>query len=101
MAGTFVEQAGTGGYIGTKRTVTWVTALAALASGAATTSDTTADTGLFSQSSFSSCQKLMAWFQTGGTNTMATTAGGVLACWWLYSTDGGTTFESLVSTPST
>ena len=101
MAGVFNEQAGTGGFIGTKRLVTWATALAGLASGAATTSDTTADTGLFSQSSFSNAQKLQAWFQTGGTNTMATTAGGVMACWWLLSTDGGTTFETLVSTPST
>lgn len=101
MAGNFLETTGTGGLITTARLITWVTALAGLASGAATTSDTTADTGLFSQSSFGNAQKLMAWFKTGNTNTMATTAGGVFACWWLLSTDGGTTFETLVSTPST
>src|ERR1035437_1845331 len=101
MAGNFLETAGTGGFTGTKRLVTWVTALAGLGSGAATTSDTTADTGLFSQSSFGNVPQLMAWFQTGGTSTMATTAGGCMACWWLLSTDGGTTFETLVSTPST
>lgn len=100
MAGNFLETAGTGGITGTARVVTWTTALAGLAYGGATTSDATADTGIFSQSSFGNAPQLMAWFQTGHTNTMATTSGGILACWWLLSTDGGTTFESLVSTPS-
>lgn len=99
MATNFLEAAGTGGFIGTKRTVTWVTALASLANGSASTSDTTADTGIFSQSSFSNAMKLQAFF-TNGTASFTPSIGGNLSFWWLMSTDGGTTFETLVATPS-
>lgn len=101
MAGTFLKQAGTDGVIGTKRAVTWTTSLNALASGSRAISDTTADTGKFSQSSFSNCQYGMAYFTTVTTG-WTPTAGGVFACWWNLSYDGGTTFEvESRTTPST
>jgi hypothetical protein len=101
MAGTFIKQAGAGGFIGTKRAVTWSTSLNALASGSRAISDGTADTGIFSQSSFSNCQYGMAFLQviTAG---WTPTAGGNFACWWNLSTDAGTTFETESrTTPST
>lgn len=101
MAGNFLHTAGTNGYLGTQRVVTWTTALNNLASGSRAISDTTADTGLFSQSSFSNAPFCVAWFKcitTGWTPT----AGGAFACWFLMSTDGGTTFEvESRTTPST
>lgn len=93
MAGNFLHTAGTNGFLSTTRTVTWTTSLNALASGARAISDATADTGLFSQASFSNAPLVVAWFKcitTGWTPT----AGGVFAGWWLMSTDGGTTFET-------
>ncbi len=94
-ATNFLEAAGTGGLITSATTVAWVTALASLTNGAATTSST-----VFSQTTFANAQKLQGWF-INGTASFTPTAGGVLAFWWLLSTDGGTTFETLVSTPST
>lgn len=101
MAGNFLHTAGTGGVIGTARTVTAAAWLASLASGGSATSDTTADTGVFSQSSFSNCIWGMAEF-SHITNTLTPTAGGCLACWFLGSRDDGSTFESAgVTTHST
>lgn len=101
MAGNFLHTAGTNGFLSTLRTVTWATSLNGLASGSRAISDTTADTGVFSQSSFSNAPMCVAWFKcitTGWTPT----AGGVFVCWWLMSTDGGTTFEvESRTTPST
>jgi hypothetical protein len=101
MAGSFLKSAGTNGLIGTKRAVTWTTALNNLASGSRAISDAAADTGLFTQASFSNAQYGMAYFTNVG-STWATTAGGVLACWWLQSYDAGTNFEvESRTTPST
>lgn len=101
MAGSFLHTAGTNGIVGTARTVTWTTALNNLASGSRAISDTTADTGLFSQSSFSNCMFGFAEF-SHITNTLAATVGGCLACWWLGSRDGGSTYEAeSTTTPST
>lgn len=101
MAGNFLHTAGTNGFLSSARTVTWTTSLNGLASGSRAISDTTADTGVFSQSSFSNAPMGVAWFKcitTGWTPT----AGGVFACWFLNSTDGGTTFETESrTTPST
>lgn len=94
MTANFLEAAGTGGLITPATTVAWVTALASLANGAASTSST-----VFSQSTFSNAQKLQAWF-INGTASFTPIAGGNLSFWWLMSTDGGTTFETLVATPS-
>lgn len=99
--GNFLHDAGTNGLFSTKRTVTWATSLNALGSGSRAISDTTADTGKFTQSSFSNA----IWGQaviSHITNTWATTVGGAMACWWLYSTDGGSTYEAeSTTTPST
>lgn len=101
MAGNFLHTAGTNGFLSTLRTVTWATSLNALASGSRAISDATANTGLFSQASFSNAPMGLAWFQcitTGWTPT----PGGVFVCWFLNSTDGGTTFEvESRTTPST
>ena len=93
MAGNFLETAGTNGFI-TAPTSVSIT-LSALTNGSAATGST-----VFSQSTVGNAQKCMAYF-TVVTAGWTPTAGGVIACWWLLSTDGGTTFESLVSTPST
>ena len=55
--------------------------------------------GPFSQTTWSSGIILTGYFTAGA--IMTATVGGVLAGWWLRSTDGGTTFESLVATAST
>lgn len=100
MAGNFLHTAGTGGLIGTTRTVTASNWLASLGIAAVATSDTTADTGVFSQSSFSNCMWGVAVF-SHITNTFTPTNGGVLSFWWLSSIDDGSTFESLgATTPS-
>lgn len=93
MAGNFLNTVGTDGFFGTKRTVTWATSLNALANGARAISDTTTDTGKFSQSSFGSAPMADAYFVTANTGWTAT-AGGVFVCWWLQSFDGGTNYES-------
>lgn len=96
MPTNFLEYSGgTNGFL-TAPVTMLTTELNALASGAAATSSVA---GSFSQSTFSSGQILTGFFTFGGASTP--TAGGVLAGWWLRSTDGGTTFESLLSTPST
>lgn len=101
MAGDFLRSAnGTGGVIGTARTVTWTTSLNALNNGIMGISDTTADTGIFALTSFSSCMLVMAEF-SHITNTLTPTAGGCLIGWWLGSRDNGSTFESTsTTTPS-
>ncbi len=104
MAGNFLNTAGTNGLFSAARTVTWASAsddLNGLASGARAISDATADTGKFTQSSFSNAKYGMAEF-SHITATLAATAGGCLACWWLLSRDGGSTYEDESSTtPST
>ena len=101
MAGDFLHNAGTNGLYSTKRTVTWATSLNNLASGSRAISDTTADTGKFTQSSFSNAMYGQAVF-TNVNATWATTAGGVLACWWLLSADNGSSYEvESRTTPST
>lgn len=99
MGTPFLEVPGSGGFVGTKRTVTWVTALASLANGATSLSDGTADTGIFSQATFGNARKLMAYF-VNGTASFTPIVSGNLSFWWVKSTDGGGTFEDLVSTPS-
>lgn len=101
MAGNFLHTAGTNGLFSTNRQVTWTTSLNALASGSRAISDTTANTGLFSQASFSNAQWGQAYFTNVGA-TLASTAGGVISCWFLLSPDGGSSFEvESNTTPST
>lgn len=101
MAGNFLHTAGTNGFLSTQRVITWTTALNNLASGARAISDTTANTGLVSQTSFSNAQLGQAFFTTVTTG-WTPTAGGCFACWFLLSSDGGSTFEvESRTTPST
>lgn len=95
MATNFLEATGTNGFIATQAvTIT----LSALASGAAATGSTVFTPG--TSGTLLGAQKCQAWFQviTAG---WTPTAGGQVSGWWLMSTDGGTTFENLRSTPST
>jgi hypothetical protein len=101
MAGNFLLTAGTNGLFSAARTVTWSTSLNGLASGSRAISDTTADTGKFTQSSFGSAMWGMAEF-SHITATLAATQGGALIGWWLLSRDNGSTYENESSTtPST
>lgn len=92
MSGNFLHDLGTNGLFSSKRTVTWATSLNALNNGSRAISDATANTGIFTQASFSNAQWGRAKFTNVGA-TWATTAGGVLACWFLLSDDGGSNFE--------
>jgi hypothetical protein len=94
----FLLDPGTSGFIATPFNL-MTTELNTLASGSAATSSVGGTSGVFSQTNFGSAIELEFWFLSGGAFTP--TAGGTLACWWLKSTDGGTTFEALISTPST
>jgi hypothetical protein len=95
MPTNFLEAAGTGGLITAATTVAWVTALASLTNGSTSLSST-----VFSSATFGQAIKLQAYF-TNGTASFTPTAGGCLSFWWLLSTDGGTTFESVIASPST
>jgi hypothetical protein len=77
------------------------TELNSLASGAAATSSVGGggSNGEFSQTDFASAPMLEIWFTAGGAFTPS--AGGALYGWFLKSPDGGTSFESIVATPST
>jgi hypothetical protein len=94
VATNFLEAAGTGGLITPATTVAWVTALASLTNGSTSLSST-----VFSQATFANARKLQAWF-INGTASFTPTVGGCLSFWWLPSTDGGTTFETITATPS-
>jgi hypothetical protein len=95
MSSPFILVPGTNGF-STAPVTLMTTELNSLASGAAATSSVA---GPWSQTTFSNAG-LLSGFMTG-TSTLTPTAGGCISCWWLRSNDGGTTFESLVSTPST
>jgi hypothetical protein len=96
MATNFLEYSGgTNGFL-TAPVTLMTTELNALGSGAAATSSVA---GPWTQATFSS-GIILSGFMTG-TTTITPTSGGNMSCWWLRSNDGGTTFESVVSTPST
>ena len=94
MATNFLEAAGTGGLITAATTATWATPLASLTNGSTSLSST-----VFNQATFANARKLQAWF-INGTASFTPTAGGCLSFWWIRSTDGGTTFETITATPS-
>ncbi len=94
MTTNLLEAAGTGGLITSATTVSWATALASLTNGS-----TSLSTTVFSQTTFTNARKLQAWF-INGTASFTPTAGGNLTFWWMLSTDGGTTFETVTATPS-
>jgi hypothetical protein len=98
MPTDFLYKTGTNGFL-TAPINLFSTELNALASGAAATSSVGGTSGVFSQSSLGSGIWGSLYFTAGGAFTP--TAGGYLAGWFLLSTDGGTTFEAAISTPST
>lgn len=57
--------------------------------------------GIFSQADFGSGPLCQVWFTLGTAGGFTpNVAGGCISGWWLYSTDGGTTFEAREATPS-
>lgn len=96
----FLLDPGTSGFIITPFNLQ-TTELNSLASGSAATSSAGGGgaNGKYSQTDFANAIETEVWFISGGSITP--TAGACISGWWLKSTDGGTTFESLLSTPST
>jgi hypothetical protein len=95
VATNFLDAAGVNGLIQAAFNL-MTTELNTLGSGSAATSSVA---GPFSQTSWSNAIWGGIYFTSGGAFTP--TAGGYLAGWFLLSFDGGSTFESLISTPST
>lgn len=75
------------------------TGFSGLANGGAVTSTVSGTSGVFAPSLWGYGQVGDLWFNAGGSFTPV--ANGALLGWFLLSFDGGTTFESLVTTPST
>lgn len=98
MATNFLYASGTNGFLTTPISF-MTTELNTLASGAAATSSVNGTSGVFSQASLGSGIWGSLYFTAGGAFTP--TAGGNLSGWFLLSTNGGTTFENAISTPST
>ncbi len=90
MATNFLEAAGTSGFITTPVTL-MTTELNALASTANVISSVGGTSGVFTQSSFANGIWGQVHMLTGGAFTPA--AGGFIEGWFIYSPDGGTSFE--------
>lgn len=98
MATNFLEATGTNGFLATQSAF-GTTQLSALASGTGVATGTqvfTAGTG----GTLLGGQKAHAYL-TVVTAGWTPAVGGEIVCWFDLSTDNGTTFESLVSSPST
>lgn len=98
MATNFLLAPGTNGFLATPFNLL-STELNALASGAAVTSSVGGTSGVFNQTSVASALALSIYISFGGAITPS--VGGVIPIWFLLSPDGGSTFETTVSTPST
>jgi hypothetical protein len=98
MATNFLEAAGTNGFVAAPANLL-STEINTLGSGSAAISSVGGTSGVFSQSSFSNCPWLSIYFVSGGAFTPV--VGQCLYGWFVLSTDGGTTFETQVATPST
>lgn len=94
MPTNFLEAAGTNGFIATPFNL-MTTELNTLAIGANAVSSVGGTSGVFAQSNFASAIWGEIHFKSGGAFTPL--AGGYLAGWFLYSPDGGTTFEKVVA----
>ena len=81
-------------------TLTAGTDLASLASGSAVTLTGGGAAGVSSQTNTGSGQTGLVYFQTV-TAGFTPTAGGNISIWWLFSPDGGSTYETTPATPST
>lgn len=98
MATNFLDAAGTNGLIQAQFSLL-TTELNTLGSGSGATSSVGGSSGVFTQSSWSNAIWGGIQFKSGGTFTPV--VGQVLLGWFLLSQDGGSTFEALLSTPST
>lgn len=98
MATNFLNAAGTNGLIQAQFNLL-TTELNTLGSGAAATSSVGGTSGVFTQASWSNAIWAGLQFKAGGAFTPV--AAQVLLGWFLLSQDGGSTFEALLSTPST
>lgn len=98
MTTNFLLASGTNGFIQTPINLL-STEINTLGSGSAAISSVGGSSGVFNQSSTSNAPFGSIYFVAGGSFTPS--AGQYLAGWFLLSTDGGTTFETAVSTPST
>ncbi len=98
MATDFLLDAGTNGFKATPFNLL-STELNALTAGSAATSSVGGSSGVFGQTNWVNCPFGSIYFTSGGSFTPS--AGDFLSGWFLLSTDGGTTFETAVSTPST
>jgi hypothetical protein len=94
VATNFLEATGTNGFLATPFNI-MSTELNALANGSSATSSVGGTSGVFSQTNTSQGIWGAAHFLAGGAFTP--TAGGFIAGWFLYSPDGGTTFEKVVA----
>jgi hypothetical protein len=97
----FLHDPGTSGFIATPFALFNAsdTGLNALTNGSVVTSANGGTSGVFSQTNFANAQLCEIWFNivTAG---WTPTAGGCIAGWFLMSTDGGSTFEAMVASPS-
>lgn len=98
MATNFLLASGTSGFIATPL-AHLTTELNALVNGAAATSSVGGTSGVFNQTNDANGIWGSEYFTSGGAFTP--TAGGYLAGWFLLSPDGGSTFETVIATPST
>lgn len=94
MATNFLEATGTNGFIATPFNL-MSTELNSLATATNIVSSVGGTSGKFSQTDFASALWGEIHFLSGGAFTP--TAGGYLAGWFLYSPDGGSTFEKVVA----
>jgi hypothetical protein len=90
----FLQKPGTNGFLTTPFNLL-TTELNALANNASAVSSVGGTSGVFSQTNWASGIWGISHFKAGGAFTP--TVGGYLAVWFLYSPDGGTTFEKVVS----
>jgi hypothetical protein len=96
MATNFLDAAGTNGFIATPVTL-MTTELNTLATATNVVSSVGGTSGVFTQASWGSAIWGQVGFVAGGVMSGSPTAGGYLAGWFLYSPDGGTTFEKVVA----
>lgn len=97
MSLPFLLDAGTAGFIQAPFNLL-STELNSLASGAAVISSVGGTSGVFNQTN--SSQAIWSSLYFTSTGTFTPTGGPFLAGWFLLSSDGGTTFEGQISSPS-
>ena len=95
MATNFLEAAGTNGFIATPFNL-MTTELNGLTNGSSATSSVGGTAGVFTQTNFANGIWGYVHFLSG-TTASTYTAGSYIAGWFLYSPDGGTSFEKAVA----